>query len=217
MKLSEKDISFGGKTFIINNYRSIFWPEKNILLLADIHIGKAAHFRKNGIAIPNKVGQEDLKRLDKILHHYPAKEVVIVGDILHSNINSEVEKFKEWLLQRENISFTLVKGNHDRLKDLEWKNLGIHQVLTSYHFENIQMIHQPNNEHSDNTFFICGHIHPGIELQTLHRSKLRLPCFVKTQNQLILPAFSLFTGLDTMTLKEEAQYYVITDQHIIDM
>ena len=40
--------------FILHPSGAIFWLEKKTLFLADVHLGKVAHFRKNGIAVPRK-------------------------------------------------------------------------------------------------------------------------------------------------------------------
>ena len=33
--------------------KAIYWKDRNCLLIADLHLGKSTHFRKNGIAVPN--------------------------------------------------------------------------------------------------------------------------------------------------------------------
>ena len=54
----------------LNQYRSIFGTKKNPIL-SDLHLGKTAHFRKNGIAfLPNGVIEKDLENLQKLIEHY---------------------------------------------------------------------------------------------------------------------------------------------------
>ena len=38
--------------FVLHPTGGIYWKEKQSWLLADIHLGKVAHFRKNGIPVP---------------------------------------------------------------------------------------------------------------------------------------------------------------------
>ena len=50
--ISEISINFAGEQLTLNQYRSIFWDKEKSLILSDLHLGKTAHFRKNGIALP---------------------------------------------------------------------------------------------------------------------------------------------------------------------
>ena len=52
-----------GNTFWISPERCIYWEEQNALILADIHLGKAGHFRNAGVAVPQRSGVADLQRL----------------------------------------------------------------------------------------------------------------------------------------------------------
>ena len=50
------------------------WIESlRVLLLADLHFGKASHFRKAGIPIPEQVHDLDYIRIEKLIRkHNPA-------------------------------------------------------------------------------------------------------------------------------------------------
>jgi metallophosphoesterase superfamily enzyme len=63
-------------------------------------------------------------------------------------------------------------------------------------------------------FRISGHIHPGISLVIPPKRQVRLPCFLVSDHQIILPAFSTFTGLDSKDLSSLYQSYAISDDHI---
>src|SRR5690606_19707566 len=102
---------------ILTNQRIIYWPEEDTLILSDLHLGKAAHFRKHGIALPKQVAERDIERLAKLITHYAAKQVVITGDLVHAGANKEVELFASLTLQFPETAFILIKGNHDRFID----------------------------------------------------------------------------------------------------
>ena len=55
MKLATHEIEILGEKLILTNQRVVFWPKESALILSDLHIGKTAHFRKNGIAIPKNI------------------------------------------------------------------------------------------------------------------------------------------------------------------
>ena len=53
--------SFQGQTLILHPAKAIFWKEKSRLLLADVHLGKAGHFRKVGIPVPQRGGSANIE------------------------------------------------------------------------------------------------------------------------------------------------------------
>jgi metallophosphoesterase superfamily enzyme len=54
------------------------------LILSDLHLGKTAHFRKNGIPLPANIILEDLKRLSILIDHFKPEKIIVVGDFLHA-------------------------------------------------------------------------------------------------------------------------------------
>ena len=55
--------------------RAIWWEQKRILFISDLHYGKAAHFRKSGIPIPEPIHEKDLMRLGQLFSKYLPSEV----------------------------------------------------------------------------------------------------------------------------------------------
>src|ERR1044071_4154683 len=99
--------------------RSAFWEEEKALVVSDLHFGKTGHFRKSGIAIPQNIYKEDLQRLVSQLQYFKPKQLIIVGDLFHSNANKELELFKKWRKDLSSLQIHLIKGNHDILLD-DW-------------------------------------------------------------------------------------------------
>ena len=54
------------------------------LLVADLHLGKAATFRRAGIPVPEGSAGRDLDRLTRLVADTRATRVIVVGDLLHS-------------------------------------------------------------------------------------------------------------------------------------
>ncbi|NNC44708.1 MAG: hypothetical protein HKN99_02380 [Winogradskyella sp.] len=69
-------------------------------------------------------------------------------------------------------------------------------------------------EGNPDSFTISGHVHPGVLIKGKGKQKLKLPCYQVTSNQLILPAFSLFTGLNTYSKPEDAVCFAFTESSI---
>ncbi|MEA4917120.1 ligase-associated DNA damage response endonuclease PdeM [Proteiniphilum sp.] len=211
MKLSEYPLLFGGQELLLNNQRAIYWPQENALILSDLHLGKAAYFRKYGIALPATVSERDLFRLQQLLVHYHPELIIIVGDLIHAGANKEVESFRNLTLQFPNTCFSLIKGNHDKYDPKKLSELGIAHCYDLLQLQNIHFSH--SLIHSEIPT-ISGHIHPGVRIRMPDRKFLKFPCFALTGNLLILPAFSLFTGLDTCSLPEDTVCYAIHEEGI---
>lgn len=213
--MMEQEILFADKRWIISNQRTLYWPDREILILSDLHLGKSQHFRKNGLAIPSLVHQRDLIRLERQLNHYNPKQLIVVGDLIHAAANAEVQQLRELLQRFPHLKATLIKGNHDRHKAMVFEQLGIDEVVDLLEIDGISFVHQPMDKAV--TAVISGHIHPGIALKMTTKKQLRLPCFVVQSQQLILPAFSLFTGLDTQNSWKDAVYYALHDEGIFNL
>ena len=135
--ISEISINFAGEQLTLNQYRSIFWDKEKSLILSDLHLGKTAHFRKNGIALPNGIIEKDLENLQKLIEHYEPEKIIIVGDLFHAELNSEIEIFRKWFEDFNSIKWLLVKGNHDRFSE----KFGIEETEI-YETENLIFSHE---------------------------------------------------------------------------
>ena len=206
-----KEIIIQNEKFLLTNQRALFWESQSALIISDLHIGKTAHFRKNGIAIPKDILEKDLARLEKLMEHFSAKKVIINGDLLHAGDNSDVDFFCEWRNQFPATEFHLVEGNHDKIsKNLEEK-LCLTSKQNQLEISDFVFVHDYNS--AIEKFQITGHIHPGIVIKTKIKN-IKLPCYAVTENQLLLPAFSEFTGLDIKNVPKKGTFYAFTKKEI---
>ncbi|WP_299522192.1 ligase-associated DNA damage response endonuclease PdeM [Winogradskyella sp.] len=214
LKIVTENITILDEVLTLTNQRAIFWESQNTLILSDIHIGKTAHFRKHGIPMPDGILQKDLKRLEQLILHFRVKKLLIVGDLFHAETNSDMVTFKSWLAQFQGLKLVLVKGNHDRLSKRKrlMDDLNI-KVVKELVVSPFTFVHD-NLERNYESFMISGHTHPGILIKGKGKQKLKLPCYQITSKQLILPAFSLFTGLNTRANPDESVCYAFTDSTI---
>lgn len=194
MTLISKEIHWAGQKFEINNGRSMYWLGPQALIVSDLHLGKAAHFRKHGIAVPRMVTESDMERLQHLLNHYKPRKLIIVGDLFHAGTNTETSAFNELLHQYAQLQTILIKGNHDKLTQKELELLSLDLIEEKLIIDDIAFCHDPDTLNKQEEFAICGHIHPGVFIE-LPTQRIKLPCFVTMQHQCILPAFSLFTGM----------------------
>ena len=215
VEIVKKTIVIKSEELILTNQRALFWEQESALVLSDLHLGKTAHFRKNGIALPVDLIQEDLRRLSDLILHFKPQRIIVVGDFLHAGKNSEFELFKDFKGQFPELHIILVKGNHDRISEQHLLELGVSEIHNIYKKRHIVFSHE--NIESTTQFVISGHLHPGISLKSSIRKYLKFPCYIKTDNQLILPAFSSFTGLDTKNHPENSTYYFFSEEGIYEL
>lgn len=211
IQIIQKEIAGSKLTF--TNQAALYWAAQKVLIVSDLHVGKAAHFRKHGIAIPSEILHTDLRKLEGLMRHFDPDQVMIVGDLFHAGYNSDLDIFKNWRKQFPQI-FTLISGNHDRLSAKQYQSLGIDQLFDNLKMGPFTFIHEPK-EMVVTDFYISGHIHPGYILQDKYE-RLRLPCFAVSDQQIILPAFSYFTGLDTGKKKGSFKHIVFTEDTIME-
>jgi DNA ligase-associated metallophosphoesterase len=211
-----KQIQYKEEVLALTNQRVIFWESQKSLILSDLHIGKSAHFQRSGIPIPKDVLTTDLERLKQLILHFKAENLIIVGDLFHAEYNSDLDEFKEWLLQFDNLKLQLIKGNHDRLSNSIYEQFDIEIFATELNLNSLKFVHDSVLENEE-CFTISGHIHPGVFIKGKGRQRIKLPCFQVTENQLILPAFSLFTGLNTRQSLKKCKNFCFTDDGIFEL
>lgn len=205
------ELELKGDHFILHPYGSAFWKERSMLLVADVHLGKAAHFRKNGMAVPTGIMFRAYDKLDTLIGKFNPETLCFLGDLFHSAPNNEWDLFANWVSGAE-AEIILVKGNHDIIPEHRLEALGI-RILDSWTLAPFHLTHEPAEEQE--YFNICGHIHPGVKLKGPGRQTLKLPCFFKKPHQLILPAFGEFTGKYVMNPTKKDKVFAVTPEEVV--
>jgi len=209
-------ISIAGNELLLLPEKAIWWESFKCLMLADLHLGKTAHFRKNGIPVPLKAAEENLRRLGQLLNQLEARELCVLGDFTHSSDNQESVLFELFRQHFPDLQITLLNGNHDLLNPSRYRELGIH--CKNYTIRNgILLAHEPLNPSEEFQYALYGHIHPAAELRGKGRQKLRLPCFWMGKEYGLLPAFGTFTGMGNVPFGPDAKVYVCTDSAVLQI
>lgn len=213
MNIVKEPIEIKGEKLILSNQRALFWPKENALVLSDLHVGKTATFRKHGIPISRKVLEDDLEKLSNLINHFNAKKLIIVGDLFHAENNQDIFYFREWL-KKTGIIIELIAGNHDRHPKLFYEELGLIVFSREKIAGAFRFVHDQVKPHIKQ-FTISGHTHPGVLIKGRGKQFIKLPCYQVTQQQLILPAFSKFTGLNTRDIPENSVSYGFTETSFV--
>ena len=179
-----------------------------------VHLGKVTHFRKAGIGVPLAAKNENWRNLNDLIAIHTPRSVYFLGDLFHSTYNDEWEELEKFMSVFDKIDFHLVLGNHDILDEEIYRNS---RLIVSERCIQDQFIftHHPLETPLRDLFNFCGHIHPSVLLGGKAKQRIKLPCFYFTEQQLILPAFGVFTGTKNLDIEKATSIYGVGDCQIL--
>jgi len=210
---SELPLELFDERVVLRGDRSLYWPRRRWLIVADVHVGKVHSLRRDGVALPDAVFEDDLRRLGAAVRTSGAERLVILGDLVHDAHGltpAVIDRVGAWRAMLD-VELVLVPGNHDRRVDElppAWRVLQDDDVMVDGPF-------RFSHDRSPGTEFNWhGHVHPSASLRGW-RDHVRLPCFVVGRNTGILPAFSALTGGGSYWHVDDANVYVIAEGHVL--
>jgi len=183
--------------------KSLYLPEKEILVIGDLHLGYEEMLKAQGVMLPfnqlettKKEIKETLEKLKKQGHGL--KKIILLGDIKHHfNFNIEekisVRAFLKFLSNYvSNQNIILIKGNHDKI-ELDKK-----KYYDFYIKDDIAFIHGdrsfPEIFDKKTKTIVMSHIHPAILLKDPKGiKKEKYKCFLigkyKKKEFIVVPSF----------------------------
>ena len=188
-------IELAGETVELLADPALWWPARRVLFVADLHLGKAATYRALGQPVPSGTTNENLARLDRLIARHDPREIVFLGDFLHSvqaRTLGLMVAVEDWRARHPSLALTLVRGNHDSRAGDPPESLRIHVVDEPHAIGPFAACHHPREQAGH--FVLAGHLHPVCKLYGPGRDSVRVPCFVQEGQRLVLPAFGEFTG-----------------------
>ena len=207
-----------GERLALLSERVVFWPARKTLFVADFHLGKAASFRRAGIPLPSGTTTENVERLGRAIDRTRAKDVVFLGDFLHS-VDGRAPRtfatFAAWREARRSVGLTIVRGNHDKKAGdppAEWNARCIEAGEALGPFV---LNHEPGPVRGG--YALAGHIHPAVRLSASGEKSLRLPCFWFGARYGVLPAFGAFTGNAEVLPRRGDQVFVIAEEEVVQV
>ncbi|PJJ97658.1 phosphoesterase [Lysobacteraceae bacterium NML91-0213] len=190
----EREILVAGEPVLLHAERALYWPRTRTLVIADLHLGKADHFRRAGIALPVGGTSHDLERLDALLELTGAERLLVLGDLLHGEI-PEAPWLARWYAFRNRwatLQVDVVAGNHDRVLRRHPEraaSMGLELHAPHVHEPPFLFVHAADDAPAGEGYVLAGHLHPVLRLPGLPR----LPVF-RFAEAGILPAFTTFAG-----------------------
>lgn len=206
-----------GNDLLLLPQKAIYWKQEKALLAADVHLGKVGHFRKAGIAVPRDMEQSDLAILSDLIHEHQPQKIIFLGDLFHSDMNTDWDWFILWRSQFPRLQIILIKGNHDIIDDSYYRQLNI-DLCDELLIGPFLMLHHPLTStalQQTEGYAFCGHIHPGVSLVGRGRQQITLPCFAFGQKQAILPSFGKFTGRVAIRSIKTDKIFAVTKDKVL--
>ena len=211
-------IKLSGQVLELLPEKAIFWKHTQTLIVSDLHLGKAGHFRKSGIPAPTGINQKTIVRLDALMQRFKPKRLLLLGDLFHSDANREWLEFERFTDRWSIVEKILIRGNHDSLHSSFYDAAGI-TCIESLEESGFLFLHDADEttDYPENIITVSGHIHPGVLLRGKARQSLRLPCFLMSPQKMLLPAFGEFTGLHTIKPKPDEKIYAVAENRVIPL
>jgi uncharacterized protein len=211
--------------------RTAWLPSSNCLLVADVHLGKAARYRRLGVPVPEGSTQDSLARLSVALQQTRAVKLVVLGDLLHGPgcVTPPVQAaWQAFRSRHADLVIELVRGNHDRRAGdppAEWGVQGVDEGQAGAW----RLLHEPPDECGDGRVmrakrvpcirlqpWLAGHVHPAVILQGRAGDRVRLPCFLARNAGALLPAFGAFTGGHAVALRSGEQAWALGPHGLLE-
>lgn len=183
-------LSFAGHDFKVVAPAALFWPARNALLVADLHLEKASFYARQGQMLPPYDSRATLDELADLIAQTCAKTVFCLGDNYHdSQGEKRLESEAAQALQRltNQVDWVWITGNHDP----DVRGLWGGRILKQWSEDGIALHHEATKNPALPE--LSGHYHPKIRVKVRGRHLSRR-CFVAGKNNLILPAFGALTG-----------------------
>ncbi len=205
-------LDLAGHRVLATASRALVWEET--VFIADVHFGKDATFRSASLWTPPGAVEDNLTRLSQLLRTTRARRLVILGDLFHSVYAAEsVPAIRRWRELQTGCEMLVIAGNHDRHADEIARECGLKMEPEGFSLGPWKLRHHPAEESQE--FTLCGHLHPVARMQGPGRQRLRVPCFLVSPNQCILPAFGAFTGGFNVRPRREEYLLAIADDSVM--
>lgn len=200
--------------------RCLFWKEKEMLVIGDLHLGYEGALNENGIAIPKSQVEETKVILTNIFKKTgKVKEIVLLGDLKHyfsRILRQEFNDLKEIIIfLKENLKesgkIIVIKGNHDKILTPITSLFNYITIKDFYLVDNVEFFHgdllefksvRPFSFDKNIDLLILGHFHPAITLREGAKQE-KYKCFLEGYSKeldkkiIIVPSFfPLIEGSD---------------------
>ncbi|MFQ3578193.1 MAG: metallophosphoesterase [Verrucomicrobiia bacterium] len=185
-------------------------PQEGWMAISDLHYGYEISQHANGALYPAWGMSEIEARLLQLFERHQPRTLILVGDIVHNTASLDEARALLQRLRRSSLHVIAIAGNHDRHVE---RSLGLEPFAlvrgTLFHHGHLEGPEWKGRS-------VVGHWHPALALRSGNGPTIRLPAFVRSGRQWILPAFSPWTN-GTPWLHEVDESYVCTNAQTLPL
>ena len=137
--------------------RALWQAATGLLLVADLHLGKAESFQASGIPLPSDGDLSNLNQLLDLAAQLQPQRVVVLGDLIHSRLGltAELRSKIRALPELLGCPLELIGGNHDQGSWLEGLAAGPPRRCGD-----LWLSHEPCTPPEADLLNVAGHVHP---------------------------------------------------------
>ncbi len=185
---TEYTVNIAGAAMTADPAGALYWPERGLLAVADLHLEKGSSFASRGQLLPPYDSAATLARLARLIAYYAPRAVIALGDNFHDSGGparlGREDRESLCTLQRGR-DWIWLTGNHDPVP-ADATGGTFHDSFT---LGDITFRHEPTGAPNE----IAGHLHPVARVS--HRGRaVRRRCFAADDLRLVMPAFGAFAG-----------------------
>lgn len=188
------DFILNGAALVADHSGAIFWPDRRVLVVSDLHFEKGSAYAARGIPLPPYDTAATLDRLGATLDRHRPERVICLGDSFHDQ--GARDRVSPVALDRIRglaavHDWIWITGNHDPAPDPLWGGRAVDDlVLGPLVFRHEAAAGAPAGGTPGE---VSGHYHPRARVRLRGRSASG-QCFVTDGARLMMPSFGAFTG-----------------------
>jgi DNA ligase-associated metallophosphoesterase len=180
-------LAVAGERLVPHPLGALYWPDEDLLLVADLHLEKAATFARGRQFLPPYDTRATLDRLAAALAWARPRRVIALGDSFHTSraaADLDAENRARLAALQRGRDWLWILGNHDRLPPCDIGG----ETADEIGLRGISLRHEPGGSPLE----IAGHLHPAARIAG--RATLRARCFATDGLRLVMPAFGALAG-----------------------
>ena len=212
------NLELGGAAWRLLPQRAAWWEAQRTLVLADVHLGKAAAFRAQGVPVPSGTTRANLARLTALVNSLGAQRVIFLGDLLHARqalASEAASAFASWRQAHPQLACVLVEGNHDRAAGPVPAGFRLSVQPDPWRLGPYAFCHEPR--FVPDATALAGHLHPCVNLRGRADDSVRLACFWIRPGLAVLPSFGEFTGGAAFAREPGDRVIAVADTSLIEI
>jgi DNA ligase-associated metallophosphoesterase len=181
-------IHLAGERLMLDPEGALWWPERRLLAVADLHLEKGSSLAARGALLPPYDSRATLDRLLPLIRRYRPARIIALGDSFHDRHGAarlgaaEAERLRALAAA---VPIIWVLGNHDPAPPAALPG----EAAAEWREGPIAFRHDGGGATPE----VCGHHHPKALVPTRGKAVSR-PCFVADARRVMLPAFGAYAG-----------------------